>query len=82
MTDALQARYEAGGALTGILTGVASLDVLTGGWQPGNLDQTVGETSMGKSAFALQCALAAAKHAKKDRGQCVLYFSPEMTAGN
>lgn len=80
MTDALQARYEAGGALTGIPTGVASLDVLTGGWQPGNLIVTVGETSMGKSAFALQCALAAAKHAK-DRGQCVLYFSLEMTAG-
>jgi len=80
MVETLQHRYNAGGALTGVPTGVDSLDVLTGGWQPGNLIVLVGETSMGKSAFALQSALAAAAYAK-DRGQCVLYFSLEMTAG-
>lgn len=78
MVDALQARYNAGGALTGVPTGVESLDALTNGWQPGNLIVLVGETSMGKSAMALQCALAAAQYAK-GRGQSVLYFSLEMT---
>lgn len=80
MVDALQARYNAGDAVTGVPTGVESLDVLTNGWQAGNLIVLVGETSMGKSALALQCALAAAEHAK-GKGQAVLYFSLEMTAG-
>lgn len=80
MVDALQARYNAGDAVTGVPTGVASLDELTNGWQAGNLIVLVGETSMGKSTLALQCALAAAAYAK-DRGQAVLYFSLEMTAG-
>lgn len=80
MVEALQARFDAGGSMTGVPTGVESLDVLTNGWQPGNLVVLVGETSMGKSALALQCALAAATYAK-GRGQSVLYFSLEMTAG-
>lgn len=80
MIDALQARYNAGGAVTGVPTGVESLDALTNGWQPGNLIVLVGETSMGKSALALQSALAAARHGA-ERGQSVLYFSLEMTAG-
>lgn len=80
MLDALQARYDAGGRVTGVPTGVASLDDLTSGWQPGNLIVLVGETSMGKSAFALQSALAAAIWAKGN-GKSVLYYSLEMTAG-
>jgi len=80
MLDALQARYEAGGRVTGVPTGVESLDDLTSGWQPGNLIVLVGETSMGKSAFALQSALAAALWGK-GQGKSVLYFSLEMTAG-
>lgn len=80
MLDALQARYEAGGRVTGVPTGVESLDDLTSGWQPGNLIVLVGETSMGKSAFALQSALAAAL-CGKGQGKSVLYFSLEMTAG-
>lgn len=80
MLDALQARYTAGGRVTGVPTGVESLDDLTSGWQPGNLIVLVGETSMGKSAFALQSAIAAALWAK-ERGKSVLYFSLEMTAG-
>ena len=80
MVDTLQARFEAGGMVTGVPTGMESLDVLTGGWQPGNLIVLVGETSMGKSALALQSALAAA-HYGKQHGKSVLYFSLEMTAG-
>lgn len=80
MIETLQARYKAGGSLTGIPTGIASLDALTSGWQPGNLIVVVGETSMGKSALALQMALAAAAHGR-EAGNPALYFSLEMTAG-
>lgn len=79
MVDTLQARFQAG-TVSGVPTGVASLDTLTSGWQPGNLIVLVGETSMGKSALALQFALAAAEYAK-DRGMRVPYYSLEMTAG-
>ncbi len=78
MLEALQARFTSTGTLTGVPTGVESLDDLTGGWQPGNLIVLVGETSMGKSALALQMALAAARHGK-ETGKSVLYFSLEMT---
>lgn len=79
-TETLQARYNARGTVTGVPTGIESLDLLTAGWQPGNLITLVGETSMGKSALALQMALAAAKYGKEN-GKSVLYFSLEMTAG-
>jgi replicative DNA helicase len=79
MVEALQARFNAQGT-TGVPTGMESLDYLTGGWQPGNLIVLVGETSMGKSALALQSALAAAAYGK-ERGKSALYFSLEMTAG-
>lgn len=79
MVNQLQARYDAGGQITGVPTGIDSLDELTSGWQPGNLIVLVGETSMGKSTLALQHALAAAKYAK-ERDMQVPYFSLEMTA--
>lgn len=78
--ETLQARYQSGGMVTGVPTGADSLDELTGGWQPGNLIVLVGETSMGKSALALQMALAAAKYGK-EIGKHALYFTLEMTAG-
>jgi replicative DNA helicase len=79
MVETLQARFDAGGRITGVPTGVDSLDELTSGWQPGNLIVLVGETSMGKSTLALQFALAAARYAK-ERDEQVPYFSLEMTA--
>lgn len=79
MVEALQARFNAGD-VSGVPTGVASLDELTGGWQPGNLIVLVGETSMGKSALALQSAMAAAAYGVK-HDKRALYFSLEMTAG-
>lgn len=76
----LQARYDANSAVTGVPTGMDSLDVLTAGWQPGNLIVLVGETSMGKSALALQSAIAAAQYGATC-GKSALYFSLEMTVG-
>lgn len=78
--ETLQARYNSSGEVTGVPTGMTSLDALTSGFQPGNLIVLVGETSMGKSALAMQMALAAAEHGKTT-GKSVLYFSLEMTAG-
>jgi replicative DNA helicase len=72
MVEALQRRYDATGDLSGLPTGVASLDALTSGWQPGNLVIVAARPGMGKTAYALQAAMAA--------GRC-LYFSLEMTAG-
>lgn len=80
LVDTLEARYQSGSAVTGVPTGLESLDDLTSGWQPGNLIVLVGETSMGKSALALQSAIAAAQYGK-DHAKGALYFSLEMTAG-
>lgn len=72
MVETLQRRYDAAGALSGIPTGVESLDALTGGWQPGNLVIVAARPGMGKSAYALQASMAAGR---------TLFFSLEMTAG-
>jgi replicative DNA helicase len=71
MMDALQARFEGDGVVTGTPTGLESLDRITGGWQAGDLIGLGGSTSMGKTAFALQSAIAA--------GRCY-YVSLEMMA--
>src|SRR5690606_23044607 len=71
MMEALQRRFDADGEVSGVPTGLASLDALTGGWQAGDLIGVGGATSSGKTAFALQSALAA--------GRCY-YSSLEMMA--
>lgn len=72
MVDGLQVRFDAEGDISGVPTGLASLDALTAGWQPGNLIVCAARPGMGKSAFALQAAIAAGRS---------LFFSLEMTAG-
>lgn len=72
MAEALQRRYDADGEVSGVPTSLASLDALTSGWQPGNLIVVAARPGMGKSAFALQAALAAGR---------TFYASLEMTAG-
>lgn len=71
MVETLQRRYDADGELSGIPTGIESLDALTSGWQPGNLVIVAARPGMGKSAFALQAAMAAGRS---------LFVSLEMTA--
>jgi replicative DNA helicase len=71
MNDAMQVRFNAEGVVTGVPTGLHSLDMLTGGWQAGDLVAIGGATSSGKTAFALQASIAA--------GRC-LYVSLEMMA--
>ena len=71
MVEALQVRFNADSIVTGTPTGLDSLDLITGGWQAGDLVGLGGATSMGKTAFALQCAIAS--------GRCY-YASLEMMA--
>lgn len=71
MMEAMKVRFNADSVVTGTPTGLESLDVLTGGWQAGDLIGVGGETSSGKTAFALQCSVAA--------GRCY-YASLEMMA--
>ncbi len=55
--------YEKKEAVTGITSGYADLDKLTSGFQPSDLIIVAGRPSMGKTAFALNCALnGALKH--------------------
>jgi replicative DNA helicase len=67
----LKRRLDAKGQITGTATGLESLDLLTSGWQQGDLVGVAGETSSGKTVFALQASIAA--------GRCA-YFSLEMMA--
>ena len=59
--------------VTGIPTGLAALDKLTAGWQPGDLHILAARPSVGKTAFALFLALMAGR-----AGKHVIVYSLEM----
>ncbi|MBO4235112.1 MAG: replicative DNA helicase [Firmicutes bacterium] len=63
------------GTLTGVPTGFSKLDKITRGLQKSNLIIVAARPAMGKSAFALNIALNAAKKGKAS----VLVFSLEMS---
>ncbi len=65
-----------GQPLTGVGSGYAELDVLTGGFQPGELIILAARPSMGKSALALNLCEHIAT-----RGEPVGFFSLEMSSG-
>ena len=60
--------------MTGVPTGLAALDGLTGGWQPGDLIILAARPGMGKTAALLHFARTAAL----DHGQHTAAFSLEM----
>lgn len=70
----MAARCEQIGDLTGVPTSVAWLDAMTAGWQRSNLIIIGARPSVGKTAFALQAAIHAAK-----AGHAVLFLSLEMS---
>lgn len=72
----LSERYENRGQLTGISTGFNDLDALTSGLQPSDLIIVAARPSMGKTAFSVNIAEAAALKSKK----AVVIFSMEMSA--
>lgn len=59
--------------LQGIPSLLPTLNKITRGWQPGQMITVGARTGVGKSIFAVNCALAAAK-----AGKTVLFFSLEM----
>lgn len=63
------AQRRQGGAVSGVPTGFAELDRLLDGFQPGQLVIMAGRTSEGKTALAMQCALAS---------ESCAFFSCEM----
>lgn len=70
----LEHRFANRGKLTGVDTGFSDLNRLTGGWQTKHVSIIAARPSVGKTAFALQCAMAAARS-----GDCALVFSIEMS---
>lgn len=73
---------ESGGSLTGYTTGFTDYDKITGGLQPSDLVILAARPSMGKTTFALNVAVNAAKAALENRpgGSGVGIFSLEMSA--
>jgi len=68
-----------GESITGIPSGFADLDQITGGFQPGNLIIIAARPSMGKSALVTNIAENVALHKKNPRP--VALFSLEMSEG-
>lgn len=54
--EALEARVERGGSVSGVATGFADLDSLTSGLHPGDLIIIAGRPSMGKTTLAINIA--------------------------
>ena len=68
-------RWDSGGAITGLTSGFAELDKLTGGFQGGGLYVMAGRPAMGKTAASMTLAAHAAKHAQG----AVWVFTMEMS---
>lgn len=73
-TADIMRRHASTAKLTGIRTGIPALDDLTEGWQPTDLIIIAARPSVGKTAFAMQCVLAAARS-----GKAALVFTLEMS---
>jgi replicative DNA helicase len=75
--DKLSALSKQGTAITGTPSGFDDLDVITGGFQPGNLIILAARPSMGKSALMANFA----ENAALQKGKAVALFSLEMSEG-
>jgi len=73
--QSIEARYENRDALSGVPSGFYDLDAMTSGFQPNDLVIIAARPSMGKTAFVLNLAQAAAVEA----GTSVAIFSLEMS---
>ena len=73
--DNIDQRYHMRGDRTGLTAGFHDIDQMTTGFQPGNFVIVAGRPGMGKTSFALNMAVAAAR----EEGAPIAFFSLEMS---
>ncbi len=73
--DQIDRLFHMRGDRTGLTAGFHDIDAMTTGFQPGNFVIVAGRPGMGKTSFALNMAVAAAREA----GAPVAFFSLEMS---
>jgi replicative DNA helicase len=73
--DYIDRLYHMRGERTGLTAGFRDIDEMTTGFQPGNLILIAARPGMGKTSFALNMAVAAAREAEEP----VAFFSLEMS---
>ncbi len=73
--DSIDHLYHQRGDRIGLTSGFPDIDAMTTGFQPGNFIIVAARPGMGKTSFALNMAVAAAR----DSGQPVAFFSLEMS---
>ncbi len=82
--EIIQAAYQSDGSISGMSTGIESLDRKIGGLHPSDLMIVAGRPGMGKTAFALNIAFNVANEVLNNRGPKNLqgpavFFSLEMS---
>jgi replicative DNA helicase len=73
--DDIDRRYHMRGERTGLTAGFRDIDDMTAGFQPGNFIIVAARPGMGKTSFALNMAVAAARESSEP----VAFFSLEMS---
>lgn len=73
--DSIDRLYHARGDRTGLTSGFADIDAMTTGFQPGNFIIIAARPGMGKTSFALNMAVAAAREGSEP----IAFFSLEMS---
>jgi replicative DNA helicase len=73
--DSIDRLYHLRGDRTGLTSGFSDIDAMTTGFQPGNFIIIAARPGMGKTSFALNMAVAAAREA----GEPIAFFSLEMS---
>jgi len=76
----VQKAKEGNRSVSGISTGFAELDNMTGGLQPSDLIIIAARPSMGKTSFAISMAVNIAQEFAKNSEESVAVFSLEMSA--
>jgi replicative DNA helicase len=73
--DRIDQRFHQGGGLTGLTSGFKDIDEMTAGFQPGNFIILAARPGMGKTSFALNMAVEAARQ----QSYPIAFFSLEMS---
>ena len=74
--DNIDKRFHSRGDRTGLTAGFRDIDAMTTGFQPGNFVIIAGRPGMGKTSFALNMAVAAAR---EEEATPIAFFSLEMS---